>query len=66
MAWVSTMSESHNVSIVDVWGLGNGGPMAKAGCRRFGSKVHAMTVSASLSFIGSGSLRIRIVFSQPG
>jgi len=56
------MSDSHDMLMVDFWRLSNGGAMALAGCRRFGSEVWAMTVSAWLRFFGGGTLVVCIVF----
>ena len=54
-AWVGATSDSRNMLMVDFRPLSNGGAMAPAGCRRFGSEVCAMTVSAQLHFFGSGT-----------
>jgi len=62
--WVGTSSDSSNVLMVDFSRLSNGGAMDPAGCRRFGSEVCAMTVSAWLCFFGTGTLVVRIVLSQ--
>jgi len=57
-------SDSRNMLMVDVWHLSNGGTMAQAGCRRCGSEVHAMTVSAWLHSFSSGTLVVCIVLSR--
>jgi len=58
------MSDLRDMLMVDYWRLSNGGAMAPAGCRRFGSEVRAMTVSARLRFFGGGTLVVHIVLSR--
>jgi len=58
------MSDLRDMLMVDFWRLGNGGDMAGAGCRRFGSEVRAMTVSVRLRFFGGGTLVVHIVISR--
>jgi hypothetical protein len=57
------MSDSCDMLMVDFCRLSNGGAMAPAGCRRFGSEVQAMTVSAWLCFFGGETLVVLIVLS---
>jgi hypothetical protein len=57
------MSDSYDILMVDFARLSNGCGMAPAGCRRFGSEVRAMIVSALLRFFGGGTLDVCIVLS---
>jgi len=50
---------------VDFWGLSSGGGIVAGGLPQFGSRGHAMTVSAWLRFFGSGTLLVRNDLSQP-
>jgi len=59
-----TMSDSHDILVVDFWRLSNSRAGAPAGCCRFGSGVRAMTVLARLHFVGSGTLVVRNVLSR--
>jgi len=59
-----TMSDSRNMLMDDFWHLSNRGAMAPAGCRRFGSEVWAMAVSARLHFYSSGTLVVCLVSSR--
>ena len=58
-----TTSDSRDMLMTDFWRLSNGGAIAPAGCRRFGSGARAITVSARLRFFGGGTLVVRIVWS---
>jgi len=62
--WVGTTSASCNILMVDYWYLNNGSAMAPAGSRRFGGDVCAMTVSARLHFLCSGTFVVWNVSSQ--
>jgi len=59
-----TTSDSRDMLMADLWRLSNGGTMAANECRRFGSRVQAMTVSARLPCFGSGTLVVRNVSSR--
>jgi len=62
-AWPGTMSDSCSVLIVHFWHLSNGGLMTPAAYRRFGSKVCAMTLAASLHFVRSRTLVFHTIWS---
>jgi hypothetical protein len=57
------MSDSRNMLMTDFQHVSNGGAIAQAGCRRFGSGAWPMTVGPHLRFFGSGNLVVRIDLS---
>jgi len=58
-----TMSDPHDVLMVDFWHLSDGGTMALTGCRRFGSGVWAMTILSQCCFFHSGTLEVHMLLS---
>jgi len=58
-----TTSDSRDVLMVEFWHFSNDGSIALTACRRFGSGVRAMTVSAQLHLFRSGTIVIRMILS---
>jgi hypothetical protein len=58
------MSDMHDMLMADCWHLNCGVTMAPTGCLRLGSGVRAITLSAWLRFIGSGTLEVSLLLPQ--